>query len=361
MKKKLLFFALMLVTSYCFSEKYDLADGVKVIIERGRDGAIEDVSYSYLFKRDIRFSEIEKIVTENSNFGFPQESYGLFHGNFIVDGSVVQSNVVVDGSDAFLRTFKSIIFHGISVELNGRVFPNVKDIYYNIFNYDPEFYKSFPNVEKLEVVLASGEIQDLSFLRDLKNLKSFQLNIERMNTKQKDKELISALLKQYYEYITTTKNNLEGFVDIITPYHYPNYAPEGDFIFYYVEPPEWYDGPDMSGVPAWLNDDRVNFRAGPSLNARVIKQLNTGDFVMIKGRAEIYEDEIRRNYSTYEITYEQPWKTEEAYRNEQSIFEQWIKVRLADRTDGYIYGPYLTLKNPKYFPFIRVVVEDTER
>jgi hypothetical protein len=49
------------------------------------------------FKRNICFSEIEKIVTENSNFGFSRDSYGFFQGNVVVGGSVVQRNNYPEG------------------------------------------------------------------------------------------------------------------------------------------------------------------------------------------------------------------------------------------------------------------------
>lgn len=284
---------------------------------------------SYYIKKSMSFSELDGYLKQSKYYSTSHKLYFQFsNGNYVVDTNFPwYSNI---WSITFLHCF---------IEFNGVVFPNITDLDYYPLNYDSEFYKSFPKTEALKII---GTVSDLSFLSRLSELKYI-----RIETSEKDKVILGKMFRQYYEYITQSKTSVEGYVFLATPYLYPHQGLNADAPSFYMDPPAWYDGPDIAGVPAWLNENRVNMRKGPSSNAPVIKQLNMGDFVLIKG------------YSGATSSQDLPFMSEDDYYDRGE--DEWIKVRLPDRTDGYIYWEYLTLKNPKYYPIEVDIYKNSER
>ncbi|MDL2230070.1 hypothetical protein LJC14_07470 [Treponema sp. OttesenSCG-928-L16] len=261
----IIFYLYLLIPAFSDEQKFS---GVNIEIRpvyKGRNVNSGISSISYYVKTSQSFSELDRCLQETEYYHVSAP----LHFNFR-DG-----NYLIDISPPWLSDVESITFLNCDIELNGIVFPNVKSLYYYPSNYAPDFYKSFPNVETLEI---KGAVTDLSFLWKLSDLKNLMIE-----TTETNKTILSWMFQQYHEYITRSKTNVEGYVYITNVYGYPY---KGDETYeFYQEPPEWYAGPDIAGVPAWVNDVNVNVRKNPSLNASIIKQLNFGDFVLIKGRA----------------------------------------------------------------------------
>jgi hypothetical protein len=308
--------------------EYKIRDTISVRVSAYAGGGI---SVIYFIHGVISFSELELILLDDKNI-INQDITLAFE----------EAAVLVDKLPFWIQNVTHIRFRDSTLFLNGHIFSNVKRLNYDVNNYDENFYMSFPNVENLQV-RADG-ISDISFLYDLKFLTHFEIELLGRDT-----DILTRLFYQYYTFIKNGEHSLEGRVGFTTRYHYPNYDPDEDVFRYYAEPPDWYDGPDISGVPAWvLYNGEV--MAAPSSGSEVIRHVTAGNFLLIKGRAEIYEERWVEQHALEfgygEVPFSVPWENESQYRLEQEIAEKWIKVRFEDRMTGYIKGSFLSLRPP---------------
>lgn len=272
---------------------------------------------TYYVKNDVAISKLDSRIGLSREIKYKER-------NIVFDGA----NVDIDSVSSWFNSFKDITFIRTSLKWNNIQLPNVNSLGYYPINYNNAFYEIFPNVETLSVYAKTFDSMD--FLYKLPRLKTMVIG-----TDEKSQEKLSSYFVALADFLQSDKNRLEGFVDFTTPYHYPlNNSIEG-IAQYYADPPIWYHGPDISGIPAWTNDNNVKFTREPSGNSRILKLLRKGQFVIIKGLAEKGQ-------------FDKVWKNNDDYQKDQDGDEKtWIKVRMVDRSEGYIFGPYLTLNNPR--------------
>lgn len=254
------------------------------------------------------------------------------------------THFVIDEPSALLDSFDAVSFRHVSVEFNDIALKGAEDVFLSVTKYPDHIERVFPNVTTLDISepVAEEKLRSLAFLAELKQIGKFELS-----SQLEDEAAVSRLLSEYADMLIDGRVRIPGRVRIYSVLGYPLYdgyfGDEPQRVVY--DRPYWYDGPDIAGMPAWINDDHVNIRREPSLRSDVIAQKNIGDYVLIKcpvRSADSQYDGIDDIITDFYITSEAQFRKELEKQNAP----KWFKVRLLDGTLAYVFGDYLSIERP---------------